>query len=118
MTKGIHYLPLETTIDGRTETQIVAVQECAHLVGVVKVQFKERTSAAVRQLFVDPEYRKLGIGSEMMRLCIHAAMSAGCQTIALNLAATNRGTFPFYEKLGFVATFEHDDGDMILAKML
>lgn len=115
---GINFLPLETTIDGRTETQIVAVEKGAHLIGVVKVQFKERTSAAVRQLFVDPEYRKRGVGSELMRLCIHAAVSEKCQTIALTLAAQNRGAWPFYEKLGFIVAFEHDDGDLILAKPL
>ncbi len=56
--------------------------------------------AKIRAFFVDPDYARQGIGSTIMRACIHAAECAGYRE--LSLVATLTGA-PLYHAFGFVA---------------
>ena len=49
-------------------------------------------------IFVDPAWRRRGVGLELTRTTIEAADAAGCRTLLLVATAAGR---PLYEKLGF-----------------
>jgi len=54
--------------------------------------------AWIGTIFVDPGWRRHGVGLELTRATIDAAEAAGCQTLVL--VATSAGQ-PMYERLGF-----------------
>ncbi len=58
-------------------------------------------NAYITSVFVEPEYRRRGIGSEMIRRIVEKAQAYGCVNIMLT--ATEMGR-PMYEQLGFVGT--------------
>lgn len=58
-------------------------------------------NAYITSVFVEPDYRRQGIASEMLRRIVARAQSYGCVNIMLT--ATDMGK-PLYEKLGFIQT--------------
>ncbi|HEX6868612.1 MAG TPA: GNAT family N-acetyltransferase [Candidatus Limnocylindrales bacterium] len=54
--------------------------------------------AWIGTIFVDPDWRRHGVGLELTRATIDAAEAAGCRTLVL--VATSAGQ-PMYERLGF-----------------
>ena len=56
--------------------------------------------AYVHNLYVDPAYRKRGIGRALMHVLLDWCKAAGYSRIALRASAMGR---PLYEDLGFVA---------------
>ncbi|HEY7465358.1 MAG TPA: GNAT family N-acetyltransferase [Dehalococcoidia bacterium] len=50
---------------------------------------------------VHPEYRRLGIGRELVRLAANAARQAGCEVLHVDYAVE---LAPFYEACGFEPT--------------
>lgn len=58
-------------------------------------------NAYITSVFVEPDYRRHGIGSEMVRRIVARAQAYGCVNIMLT--ATEMGK-PMYEKLGFIQT--------------
>ena len=58
-------------------------------------------NAYITSVFVEPEYRRQGIASEMLRRIVARAQAYGCVNIMLT--ATDMGK-PLYEKLGFIQT--------------
>ena len=54
--------------------------------------------AWIGTIFVDPEWRRRGVGLELTRATIDAADAAGCRTLVLVATAAGR---PLYEQLGF-----------------
>lgn len=113
--------PIAATIDGRSYTQFIAFFNQPggpEIVGMCDVQHVDRPCAAIRRLFVKPEYRRQGIGNILMYLCVGHAEASKCKTVALNLVAQNRELLPFYERLQFFVAWEDDDGDLILARRL
>ena len=58
-------------------------------------------NAYITSVFVEPDYRRQGIASEMLRRIVARAQAYGCVNIMLT--ATDMGK-PLYEKLGFIQT--------------
>ncbi|MBE5793808.1 MAG: GNAT family N-acetyltransferase [Clostridiales bacterium] len=58
-------------------------------------------NAYITSVFVEPDYRRQGIASEMLRRIVSRAQAYGCVNIMLT--ATEMGK-PLYEKLGFIQT--------------
>ena len=58
-------------------------------------------NAYITSVFVEPECRRQGIASEMLRRIVDRAQAYGCVNIMLT--ATDMGK-PLYEKLGFIQT--------------
>jgi GNAT superfamily N-acetyltransferase len=54
--------------------------------------------AWIGTIFVEPEWRRRGVGMELTRVTIETAEAAGCRTLVL--VATEAGR-PMYERLGF-----------------
>ncbi len=51
---------------------------------------------------VSPQYRRLGIGSQLVRHAESAVIAEGCPKINLQVRADNAEVVMFYEKLGYV----------------
>ncbi len=51
---------------------------------------------------VSPQYRRLGIGSQLVRHAESAVIVMGCPKINLQVRADNAEVVMFYEKLGYV----------------
>ena len=51
---------------------------------------------------VSPQYRRLGIGSQLVRHAESAVIAQGCPKINLQVRADNAEVVMFYEKLGYV----------------
>lgn len=58
-------------------------------------------NAYITSVFVEPEYRRRGIATEMLRRIVARAQMYGC--INIMLTATEMGK-PLYEKQGFIQT--------------
>lgn len=55
----------------------------------------------ILRLGVDPEHRRSGIGSSLVREALGRVAAAGAERIFLEMRAGNRGALSFYERLGF-----------------
>jgi ribosomal protein S18 acetylase RimI-like enzyme len=55
----------------------------------------------INYLGVDPDYRRLGIGTAMMDRAEQALRALGCPKINLQVRESNRAVTAFYERLGF-----------------
>ena len=50
---------------------------------------------------VDPRYRRLGVGRQLIRALESQARSAGCELITLHVFSGNAAAITFYEHNGF-----------------
>ena len=55
----------------------------------------------INYLAVDPEYRKLGLGRELMHEVEQRLLSLDCPKINLQVRASNSAVIDFYEAIGF-----------------
>lgn len=70
------------------------------LVGREFNSFSNARVGAIFSLFVYPQYRKLGIGKELMLAAIEELKKQGFEKVQLNVFAGNPARF-LYEELGF-----------------
>lgn len=110
--EGLDYI--EITVSGKTETRLVVtrpengiVASCAYREGI--------HTLSIRQLFVYSTFRRKGIGSDIMRVCIRQAKDIAAESVSLMLSPCDHEAFPFYRKFGFVVVGEFEDGELILA---
>lgn len=78
-----------------------------YIVGSCDVTIRDRLGrglpkhAYLKNLLVDPEYRKKGLGSKLVQACAKHAQSWDVATLALEVENKNEGAARLYEKLGF-----------------
>ncbi len=123
----IHELPTE--VDDIAEIKLVAMmtrfdatkQPAAIMaplfVGCVGLHLGERSSC-IRQLFVAPKFRRLGVGRRLVERCCQLADVYGSETLGLQLAPNNEGAWQFYKRLGFLVAYEYQDGPQVCCKQL
>lgn len=58
--------------------------------------------ADLQRIGVDPEHRRQGIATELLRLVVAAARSAGARRLLLEVSERNAGALAFYRDRGFV----------------
>ena len=75
------------TIDGRTVATVMAGYE-GH-------------RGWINYLGVDPDYRRQGIGTQIMLRAERGLLSLGCPKINLQVRESNQAVIAFYEQLGF-----------------
>lgn len=56
----------------------------------------------IAMLAVDKDYRKRGIGSELVSKAINSMKEKGCDEVVLETEITNKGALALYQNLGFV----------------
>jgi ribosomal protein S18 acetylase RimI-like enzyme len=109
---------LDVLVDSVSEIRLhVLVNRC--VVGVVGLQCRGRVSASFRQLYVHPIFRRLGIARRLIEECCEIARNYACRTIGCYVEKANvEVVLPFYEKVGFVATYEYENGDLVVCRIL
>lgn len=118
MSEDLTIYRLETSVDGVMESRLVAFTG-NRFVGSVGVQHHQRFSAGLRQLFVDPDSRRSGIGRRLVEEACELARTSRCMSLGLTLAGENLGLFEdFYERLGFIFAYQFEDGSAILTRLL
>ncbi|TKJ30994.1 MAG: hypothetical protein CEE40_02770 [Chloroflexi bacterium B3_Chlor] len=86
---------------GQHALQLV-VEENGRLVGLLDAQVEAwRRVLKVWNLLVDEEYRRQGIGTELMRRAHEFARENDCRAIAAETQTTNWPALKFYLKMGF-----------------
>ncbi|MEO7086521.1 MAG: GNAT family N-acetyltransferase [Gemmatimonadaceae bacterium] len=86
-----------------------SVAECdGRAVGLMwtRVEPEDRSLAMLYQVWVDPEYRRHGVGRALLDAAVSWARSAGVTTIALSVANGPRSALEFYKSAGFVVSGE------------
>ena len=84
----------------RAVAYLLAYNE-GRLVGSVYVAWDGAQHAFLLEPTVHPEYRRQGIGSELVRRAADAARGAGCEVLHVDYEQT---LTPFYEACGFQPT--------------
>ena len=55
-------------------------------------------------LLVDPHWRRQGLGTHLLNALFNAAAEQGCESVSLEVAASNGAARSLYEKLGFTTS--------------
>ena len=56
----------------------------------------------IAMLAVQDEYRRRGIGTELVRIAVRSMMTVGCGEVVLETEVSNRAALRLYENLGFM----------------
>ena len=72
------------------------------VLGYLELRLRDRTGV-VRQVFVEPEARELGLGDGLLAAAVDHARAAGCRTIEGTALPGDRATKNLYERGGIVA---------------
>lgn len=90
----VQFMAITPTVDGVTETQFIAFFH-DRAVGRVGIAGATKRCASVRQLWVNPEFRCEGIGTQLMQLCLGHAEKCRCGSVNLMVDSKTKGLFPF-----------------------
>jgi len=77
------------------------------VIGVLKADIRERffndpiTEGYIIEFYIMPEYRKQGLGTELLELAIERLKQRGAQIIAAEFPSQNKIAVDFYTKQGF-----------------
>ena len=89
-----HYLGRKTAI-------CLIAERSGRLAGFIVGQADPRGFGHVITLDIDPDERKLGIGSTLMQTLEQRFLAASCKSILLEVAVNNREGLSFYKKHGY-----------------
>jgi DNA-binding MarR family transcriptional regulator/GNAT superfamily N-acetyltransferase len=89
--------------DPLRETCWIADQD-GTIVGSALVMALSTTVARIRLLYIEPEMRRLGIGTQLVEECVRFARRAGYTKLTLSAAASLDDSRRLCERVGFVCT--------------
>jgi RimJ/RimL family protein N-acetyltransferase len=84
--------------------QVVAEVD-GHVIGACDISPRQATGfthVGVLGMFLLPQWRRRGIGRQLLEACLSAARSAGLERIELEVFADNEAAIHLYETQGFV----------------
>ncbi len=91
----------ESEIDNRVSVYIAARdKETDRIVGFGGV-WTVLDCADITDIAVDADYRRCGLGAEIMRLLIRICADRGVKTVNLEVKTTNDAAIALYKKMGF-----------------
>jgi ribosomal-protein-alanine N-acetyltransferase len=85
------------------ESVVLTARRQEDLIGF-SIMYFSLDSAHLNLLAVEPAYRRLGVGREMVRWLEKSAMTAGTFDVSLEVRASNPGAVHFYRSLGYRET--------------
>jgi len=68
-----------------------------------RVIYPKTKTGYIMTIGVKSEYRKLGLGKEILKRAIFHLWKADCKRVRLHVKASNEPAISFYKKFGFVA---------------
>lgn len=98
---------LGAILNRREAGRIYCASHAGAPVGMVSILFTISTAeggpvAWLEDMIVRPDWRRQGVGRQLLRRAIGEARAAGCMRITLLTDATNQGAERFYSRAGFV----------------
>lgn len=111
------------TVSGVSVLRVHAVEYGSRghglIVGTVDLKESEGGAASIRLLFVRLDWRRRGIGSQLIEYCFYLAHLKNAESLALMLDPRDAElALPFYRRLGFVVVAQYSDGDVGMARVL
>lgn len=99
-------MELKTTIIKDIHAFKITAEDNGKIVGraylyILKNELHPEPFGFLEDVFVEPEYRGKGIGSELVKKAIEEARSRGCYKLIGNSRFENEGAHRFYERFGF-----------------
>ncbi|MEM3833213.1 MAG: GNAT family N-acetyltransferase [Thermoprotei archaeon] len=92
----------------KDKNSLVLVAEYGNkIIGLLKADIKERlfndpsVEGYIIEFYIMPEYRKQGLGTELLQLAIEKLRQRGAQIIAAEFPSQNKIAVEFYTKQGF-----------------
>jgi len=70
-------------------------------IGFITLEENTKTLLSIKDVFVDPRYRKMGIASGLLDYAITLAKEKGGKKLNLNVESTKTNVIELYKKLGF-----------------
>lgn len=117
--------PFEILLDGRDYTQFSAFScgrtgKVPAVVGTIDVQYKSRVVACIRRLYVHPDYRRRGLGTQLVSAAVQLATEGACESIGLLVQPGTwlAGAGVFYKRQGFRTVWQDPDGEVIMSRPL
>ena len=98
---------LEAILADRSRGRIFVAREGSEVVGMASLLYTVSTAeggkaALFEDLFVDPKYRRKGVGAKLVSYVIQQARAEGVLRITLLTDLENDTALELYRKLGFV----------------
>jgi GNAT superfamily N-acetyltransferase len=92
---------------GYDDATVFVAEEDGEVAGVASLWLRPRLNwvtleAWVPDLFVDPAYRRLGIGRALLEACAAEARRRGCHRLSVDSAENGKDAELLYKALGFV----------------
>jgi [ribosomal protein S18]-alanine N-acetyltransferase len=87
-------------------------EEGGRMCGFAIVEWTEQNSGVIaylQTLEVAPDWRRRGIGGELLRRVENSALDAGAEAISLHVHAENTGAIRIYEAHGYVCEGREED---------
>lgn len=116
-----HFTGTLHTIRVQLETKpytIVVMMGGTEILGTATVATEGKIVAKVTGVFVQHGFRGGGVGQTLMERCETIARADGCDSVGLHVSASNLDVRGFYEKIGYSAVYQWDDGDLQMLKKL
>ena len=83
-------------------TRLIAYDtEKKKAVGFICIEANTNTLYSIKYVFVDPEYRKLGIATRLLINALSIAKTKGATKLNLNVYASSTNAIALYKKFGF-----------------
>lgn len=111
------YNSIDVIVDDTKETLITAFND-KQIVGTVSIGYKNKKSAYIRMLYVDINYRRMGIATTLLEYCHDLISKEKCESIGLVVKGDNDIAIKFYKKLGFKIVYDYDDGSFLMSLIL
>ena len=88
------------------DKQILLAEDDSKLVGMASLVFLPRLNQSkpelwIPDLVVSKDYRRKGIGKELIKACVKIAKTKNCFRIRLESGNKRKDTHEFYKKIGF-----------------
>lgn len=87
--------------EGNRRAWYIATNESGAAVGVVQARRRAQVECLLFSMWVSPEARRLGVGSELVDAVEDWGRSWGAERVILWVLGTNESALSFYDKIGF-----------------
>ena len=102
LNQGLIYSILQSVRLFPHSTKLVAYHvEEKVAIGFITLEENTKTLFSIKDVFVHPKYRKMGIGSRLLDKAIALAKQKGALKLNLNVDPSKTNTIELYKKLGF-----------------
>ena len=82
-------------------TRLVARNSEKTAIGFLCLEENKKSLFSIKYVFVDPNYRKMGVGTKLLKYALFIAKKKGARKVNLNVYPSKTNAINLYKKLGF-----------------